>query len=189
MLTMAAASLLLLVILGYRALVARRPRPAPLRNDEVAGLAAVALGRLLERVSAVDRAGEAVPASASIWVGIDEEELRLREGAALVVDGIADAAVDFAAVKARAHRGDPITEAVVMEWLREGVARAIAGLVAARAARMSERLKIITRSPRPSREEIEALLLENAREQEEISKLRGDHTDSSQLPSAKVRKR
>ncbi len=120
---------------------------------------------------------------------MDGDNLIMMEGISIDSDGIADAAVDFAAVKARAHDGGPVTEPIVREWLQEGVGKAIARFVLGGLDRMKERMKAMTRTPPLTPAEMEAHRRENARDKEELDRLIGSETDDSKLPTATVRRR
>ena len=164
-------------------------RPKPLRNDAIAGLTATALQRLLERVGTIDRAGDAVPAGASIWRW-DSDNLLMKDGVPIGADDIVEAAVDFGSATARKHTGEPLTEAMVSEWMQEGVSKAIAQFVLGGVERMGERMKIMMRtSPPPTPEELADMRRANERERAEMDKLLGKDTDESKLPTATLRKK
>jgi hypothetical protein len=154
----------------------------------VATLVTSARERLLVVVGSIERAGDAVPAAASIWA-LDGDNLLMNEGVAIDADGIADAAVDFAASSARAHTAGPVTDALLTQWLEEGVSKAIARFVLGGLERMGERMKVMTRTPPPTRDELEDLRRQSARDQAEIDRLIGSGTDRSNLPTATLRER
>jgi hypothetical protein len=80
-------------------------------------LVAAARGRLLERVGSVERAAEAVAIGESIWE-VEGEGLVIRADVPFALDSsfVFDAAVDYAAVRARDLEGKAPTEAQVTKY-------------------------------------------------------------------------
>ncbi len=135
------ALLSLLTLAGYLRVRRRRARPRSVANDAVAGLANTAFARLLAAVDSVGRTADAVPAASSIW-SFDGDNLLMKEDVKLRRAGIVDAAVDFAAVQARRHGAAP-TEALVREWLTEGVSKSIGRCTLLGLERSQQRLKLM----------------------------------------------
>jgi hypothetical protein len=181
-------SLLFAGAVAYPLVRSKRSRRREFQSSPVAGLIAMARGRLLAKVGTVDRAGEAVPEAASIWF-FKDNNLVMKEGVEIKADQIVDAAVDYAAAHARAHQGGALTDPMVAEWLGQGVAKAIARLVLVGTDRMKKRMEVMVRTPRPTPAEIAFNRLENERDQAELAQLLGDPQAPVRIPSAISTKR
>jgi hypothetical protein len=167
---------------------AKPSKPKPLRNNAVEDLTRAAMSLLLVKVGTIERTGEAVPASDSIWHW-DDDNLLMNDGVPINSDDIPGAAVDFAAASARKHTGEPLTEAMVTKWLEEAVSKSIARFVLDGVKRSEKRFAIMTRkAPPPTAAEIAEMKAENERERAEMDKLMGNAVDTSNLPPAKLRK-
>jgi HAMP domain-containing protein len=184
--------IVLLGLLGFAVawgLRARRSREAAFRAGGTL-LVAAARGRLLERVGSVERAADAVAVGDSIWE-IKDEGLVIRADVPFALDSsfVFDAAVDYAAVRARELKGQPPTEAQVTKWLSNGVNQAIGWFVMGSLQRREEVLKRLGGGSRPTPQARAVYQEELRREWAEIGKLHCSRRNVVAPPSAVARKR